>query len=359
MALWLVSDDGPVTLPKTRLEGVILEENLEHWIAENPSLLGEPLLIIGRRVTVPDLGDELDLLALDPQGAAVVIEVKRGQLKDPAEFQALRYASYISKWSYEDFEREAARYYDPSEVGEFSLNEKLEEFGLEAGTDEVPDLNEDQRIILVGARVRDRLGSVALWLREHGVELQLIEVEAYESDLGLVIRPNVVVPVQASEFVDVGKRGGEVKPWQKNGRSWHLDERCSPQTRDRILFVDNLLQESFDLQGPRWGQKHYVSYRVNNLIWLKIITNPKTLRLDIIVEASSFDGDSVASELCIELFDEDATRSEKINLPSSIKLTSRTDATDKIQLRIKEDFDLESDAFLTFLKRAYQACPSK
>ena len=74
------------------------EQELESWIEANPIILGEPLMIVGRQVNVPGVNDRLDLLALDPQGNTVIIEIKRGAIKEPVDMQALRYASYISRW---------------------------------------------------------------------------------------------------------------------------------------------------------------------------------------------------------------------------------------------------------------------
>jgi len=47
------------------------------------------------------------LLALDLLGNAVIIELKKGKPKDPVDMQGLRYASYISKWKFDDFESRA------------------------------------------------------------------------------------------------------------------------------------------------------------------------------------------------------------------------------------------------------------
>ena len=96
MSLWKITDKGPKKISETRFnEEKLLEENLQDWIASDPSILGEPLLIIGRQVLIPDIKDRLDILAVDPQGYAVIIKLKRGHIKDPVDIQALRYASYV------------------------------------------------------------------------------------------------------------------------------------------------------------------------------------------------------------------------------------------------------------------------
>ena len=69
MAIWKITPKGPVKVQETRPKREhLLEAHLEDWIESDPGLLGEPLLIIGRQVTIPDVKDRLDLLAIDPQG---------------------------------------------------------------------------------------------------------------------------------------------------------------------------------------------------------------------------------------------------------------------------------------------------
>ena len=165
MSIWKITSDGAHKIPETKLrKEKILEEKLEDWIINDPAILGEPLLIIGRQVMIPEIRDRLDILALDPQGRAVIIELKRGKLKDPVDMQALRYASYISKWSFEDFENRARSFQKEMPDKDFNFNEEFEKFCLEANVDETPDINSDQRLLIVGSEVKDKLGSVALWL---------------------------------------------------------------------------------------------------------------------------------------------------------------------------------------------------
>ena len=64
-----------------------------------------------------------------------------------------------------------------------------------------------------------------------------------------------------------------------------------------------------------------------------------------------------AMELGVATFDKEESLAEKLNLPSSVLVKNRNDATDRMILRIKEDFDLESSSFAEFLDAAYKACP--
>jgi hypothetical protein len=358
MALWKITNNRPKKIPETQISREnLLEENLEDWIANDASILGEPLLIIGRQVMIPDVKDRLDLLAVDPQGASVIIELKRGHLKDPVDIQSLRYASYISKWQFEDFENVARNFFKKVGDPEFNFNGLYEAFCEDAGTVEVPDLNESQRIIIVGSTVRDKLASVALWLRKQGIDIKLVEVQAYKEGESVLIEPTVIVPLQVGRGSEVGKPKSEGIPWTADGRSWHLEKRCSPKTKDILLSLDKLIQDTLVVDGPKWNQKYYVAYRVNSYNWLCVITRAKFLLLDINVKAGAFNGDELAKQLNIVKFDTEDLLSEKLGLPSSVLIKNRNENTDRIRFRVKDDFDLSSTPFLQFLEKAYKECP--
>jgi len=360
MALWKITDKGPVVVPQTQpRKEKLLEADFEDWIVATPDILGEPLLIVGRQVLIPDIRDRLDVLALDTAGNSVVIELKRGELKDPVDVQALRYASYIAKWRFEDFERQARNFLGKTSEPEFNFNAMYEEFCSDAGVDETPELNVDQRLIIVGSDVRDKLGSVALWLREHSIDIKVVEVRAYKEGDSILIEPAIIVPLPVSKFADTGKPKDGASPWTSDGQSWHLNQRCSPQTREMFLKLDDLLRDNFDLDGPRWNQKYYVAYRINNSIWLAVVTRSHTLRLDFLLRKGSLSADHVAELLGVKKFDTEESLSEKLGLPSSVLVENRNEQTDRLYLRIKEGFDLSGEAFLKFLKEAHKAFPKQ
>lgn len=358
MSLWKVTSGGVQAVAPTAFKDEnLLEQKLEEWIETNPQILGEPLLVIGRQVRIPDVKDRIDLLAIDPEGNVVIVEIKRTDLKDPVDVQALRYASYISKWRFEDLENAARSHLNAVGDPDFNFNESFETFCQENGADDIPDLNEDQRIIIVGTGVREKLGSVILWLRNHNIDIKLIEVQIYKDDDGMLIEPTVIVPTSVNRFSDVGRIRPQGAPWITDGKVWHLEKRSSPKTASMLLQIDKQVRENSEVDGPRWNQKAYVAYRVTGSNWLLIHTRPNLLILDIFVKAKTFDVEQVARELGIAKFDKDESLAEKLGLPSSVIIRHRNDSEDRVRLRIKEDFKVDSKAFTDFLDKAFRAHP--
>jgi RecB family endonuclease NucS len=60
--MWKVRGENLDSLTSTNIPS---ESALEEWIAKDPTVLGEDLLVMGRQVQVEDVKDKLDLLAID------------------------------------------------------------------------------------------------------------------------------------------------------------------------------------------------------------------------------------------------------------------------------------------------------
>ena len=118
--------------------------DIQEWVAENPGILGDDLLIIQKEFSGFDLTNErLDLLAVDSFGRLVIIELKRDDSGSDAHWQAIKYASYFHRASAEDIVRMAAAYRDES------TEECVDALRKHLGADDLNVLNNDQRIILV------------------------------------------------------------------------------------------------------------------------------------------------------------------------------------------------------------------
>jgi hypothetical protein len=334
-----------------------IEQDLEGWIAQDPDILGEPLLIIGRQVTVQGINDRLDLLALDPDGKSVVIEVKRGAVKDPVDMQALRYASYLSRWKFSDFEALAREYLGHGDA-DFNFLDCYQEFcaqHLEDG-DEVPTPNHDQRIVLIGSHVRERLGSVALWLREHKIDIKVIELRLFKEGDELLLEPITIVPTPVGKFDDVGSSVSDPSaPWKENGKAWHLETRCTRTTRSMMEELLSVLEDYSDLDGPHWAQKYYVSYQINGSTVIMIGTAPKQLSINFRVQKGTVEPKKVATELGIDLFQAEGSIAEKLALSSSVGIYERN-SHDRVRVRCREGFKF-GNAFRNFVDRCLELAP--
>lgn len=123
-------------------------EHLQEWIANEPTSLGEDLLIIQKEFDqFSDTRERLDLLALDAKGHLVIIENKLDESGRDVTWQALKYASYCASLTKEQIISIFQNYLGPGK----DARKILTDF-YEVDLDEI-ELNPEnsQRIILVAA----------------------------------------------------------------------------------------------------------------------------------------------------------------------------------------------------------------
>lgn len=151
-----------------------------------------------------------------------------------------------------------------------------------------------------------------------------------------------------------GRTGPSGEPWIADGKAWHLEQRCSPATKEMLLALDHTIQAEFGIEG-RWDQKRYVAYPVKSLNWLSIFTKPHALLLDFLVKAGAFKTEELAKRLGVEKFNTDVSLGEKLSMPSTVIVRNKNRTSDRVTLRTKEDFDIKSEAFMEFMKDAHNA----
>ncbi len=168
-----------------------LEKQLEDWIVNDVTLIGEGLTLVGRQVRIDD--GILDLLAIDTQDRWVVIEIKSGTLHSGALTQALYYASSIARLDGGGLKRKL----EPclSKLGDVAqLSERLNR--------QLADEEEERQIavLLVGAGVHPGLERMNEFLGRFAVPIGVVSFEVFELDSGpqLLIREVVDEPAKPS-----------------------------------------------------------------------------------------------------------------------------------------------------------------
>jgi len=180
-------------------------DHLQEWIAKQPDVLGEDFLIIQKEFSgFDDTQERLDLLALDKQGALVIIENKLDDSGKDVTWQALKYASYCSGLSKANITKIYQQFLDVTEPGanaeerisDFMDGQDFEEIVLNKGV--------SQRIILIAAKFRKEVTSTVLWLMNFKVRLQCFRATPFAMGEELFLNVEQIIPTQDAEDYMIG-----------------------------------------------------------------------------------------------------------------------------------------------------------
>lgn len=226
---------------------VMIRNSPEQFFAE----MGEKLLLIAeelRPATFVD--DRIDLLAVDPSGMVVVIELKRGNDKLQL-LQALAYASMVAKWKPDQL---VARRAALTERPDSEVIKELEEF-LEGEPDA---LNQMQRVILIAEAFDFEVLSTAEWLYER----YDIDIRCYRLSLSSDAQSDFInctcifPPPELSQHAISRKRAARVER-EVSWANW--DEALSSVS----LPVADFFRKELSNKSENYLRKRIVRFRHN------------------------------------------------------------------------------------------------
>lgn len=173
-------------------------EHLQEWIAKNPEILGEDLLIIQKEYSgFDDTNERLDLLAVDKDGNLVIIENKLDDTGRNVVWQALKYASYCSTFTTKNIIDIYQKFLDSNGVSE-NAKDNLMEF-LSVEEEELLLNSEDQRIFFVANHFRKEVTSTVLWLLNKDVQFKCFRATPYSMGEELFLQVDQIIPLPETE----------------------------------------------------------------------------------------------------------------------------------------------------------------
>ena len=157
--LYKLTDGALVPVPQSQLAN---EDMIEGWVAEQPSLLGLDILVIGRQV-VTDFGGRIDLLGIDAEGDLSIVELKRDRTPREIVAQVLDYASWVQSLTTPQVYERAQGYLGRSLAVAFS-----ERFGASP-----PErLNQSHSMVIVASALDSSSQRIVRYLSEtHGIAI--------------------------------------------------------------------------------------------------------------------------------------------------------------------------------------------
>lgn len=221
-------------------------DHLQEWIAKNPDVLGEELLIIQKEFQgFNDTKERLDLLALDKEGGLIIIENKLDDTGTDVVWQGLKYTSYCSTLTNEQIMKIYQEYLESNGGGD--AKENILEF-LERETDEDLLLNSnDQRIFFIANNYRKEVTSTVLWLLDHDIQIRCFKATPYSlgKELFLQIEQIIPLPETAEYMIDAKEKEKE-----KKGKSKKVEE-----TKSQLVSLWGSLKEELKNRNQKYLDK--------------------------------------------------------------------------------------------------------
>ena len=178
------------------------EEDIEEWLEHEPRLLGEDLLVIQRQANPVDANNLApDLVAVDREGALVIVELKQDWSGYDIYWQAAVYAATYWKRTAEEIidlygeylhgVRECTVHRLEKHTGidfygkyqgderEKAVKRLIEHTGSEGVEDLRKKLNHRQRLVLVAHCFYESAATAVLWMREHGLDVTCLRPIPY------------------------------------------------------------------------------------------------------------------------------------------------------------------------------------
>ena len=161
-AIWKVAAQ-PVPLIESSL---VTEQLLEEMIIAAPRLLSDEWMLIGRQENT-GFGGRIDLLAIAPDGALVLIELKRHRTPREVVAQALDYASWVEDLKADDI----AGIYSRFAPGRSLAADFRQRFRHDLDED---SLNQSHQIVIVAASLDEGSERIVSYLNDRDIAINVL-----------------------------------------------------------------------------------------------------------------------------------------------------------------------------------------
>jgi hypothetical protein len=204
MPLFEIENENLKPVPKSSFafEGIKERQDIQRWLRNNPSAIGESLLIISEEFgNWEDSKRRIDLLALDEDANLVVIEIKRTEDGGHMDLQSIRYAAMVSAMRFEDVVQTFSKYLDIHNPTASNQAEILIRNFLGASQTEDILISNIPRIILVSGDFSREITTTVLWLIDRGIDIKCLQMSPYNiSGYSLIDIKQIIPLAQAHDY---------------------------------------------------------------------------------------------------------------------------------------------------------------
>jgi len=250
-AIWKVGPKpeplAPATLPSERL--------LEDMIVAAPGLLAQEWMLIGRQEST-GFGGRIDLLAVAPDGALVLIEIKRDRSPREVVAQALDYACWVERLDGD----EIAAIYERFAPGHSLKEDFRARFGQPLDEEA---LNQSHQIVIVAGELDESSERIVTYLSKRELPINVLCFQVFaQGEEQLLSRAWLLDPLETQASA-AGRSDRAKEPW--NGEFY-------------LSFGHNELRSWADARhygfvcagGGSWYSKTLGLLEPGDRVWVKV-----------------------------------------------------------------------------------------
>ena len=251
-AIWTVSD-SPSPLLEARLPS---EKMLEDMIVAAPRVISDEWMLIGRQETT--VSGRLDLLAMAPDGALILIELKRDRTPREVVAQALDYACWVEGLEGNDIAAIYARF----APGRDLAADFQSRFGQPLDED---TLNESHQIVIVATHLDESSERIVKYLGDKGIPINVLCFQVFTNGpQQLLSRTWLMDPVQSqvSAAAPTVRSTREREPW--NGEFY----ACFGHSKTRV-WDEGRRYGFICAGGGSWYSNTLDLLSIGDRVWVK------------------------------------------------------------------------------------------
>ena len=182
------------------------EKSLEDMIVAESSILSDEWMLIGRQVSTGS-GGVIDLLAIAPDGALVLIELKRDRTPREVVAQALDYACWVEELKAKDITEIYARF----QSGQNLRDDFQSRFGQPLDEDSI---NGSHQMVIVAASLDPSTERIVDYLNRRDIAINVLCFQVFDAgDTQLLSRAWLLDPASAQVNATASGRKGEKEAW--------------------------------------------------------------------------------------------------------------------------------------------------
>ena len=248
-SIWRLTDRAERLLP-TRLTS---ERQLEDFIAENPDILDSSWMLIGRQVHT-DFKGIIDLLALQPDGTPVIVELKRDKTPREVLAQTLDYASWLEELD----PGRLQRIYESFKPGGNLAEDFEARFKVPLDEDA---LGNEHQMVIVAAELDSSTERIVKFLTKRNVNINVLFFQVFQGNDELLL--------SRSWFVDPSTTQVSVGSGDQQGH-WNGEFYVSFGTDENRVWEDARQFGFITASGGSWYTRTLEMLEEGDRIWVNI-----------------------------------------------------------------------------------------